>query len=370
LDVHVKLADWRYPRPGMIRSAGLSLSDSGAGVLLAEIAHLEAKQNGQLRAIALKQVSVDAAQLPALAERIERWVSRLPPQTQDVVVDRLVIKLLGGERELAFSQVRARADRDAAGRARLRIIAQMGGDRTAASAIHAIHLSLEPSAEIGSASAKVTLDARAAAIPADLLAAVAPGFSAFGGEARFKGAVEWTLDRPQPCGIAAGQVANVDLASILPTSSPHALRGSATVELRELSWRGPQIERLAGTVRAERGAVSRSLVTAMIQNYKCGGSDGVAAVDDPTMVALDQLAARFELDVNGLSFWGDFPSEGGLPTGCVAVSGSQPLLMQSPWDKWHLGVLVHTIAAPGVTWMPATGEAVEMAERLPPLGRK
>jgi hypothetical protein len=32
-------------------------------------------------------------------------------------------------------------------------------------------------------------------------------------------------------------------------------------------------------------------------------------------------------------------------------------------------VLVQTIAAPGVTWMPATGEAVEMAERLP-LDRK
>ena len=46
LDLHVKLADWRYPRPSMIRSAGLSLSDPVSGAMLAEIGHLETKQGG------------------------------------------------------------------------------------------------------------------------------------------------------------------------------------------------------------------------------------------------------------------------------------------------------------------------------------
>jgi hypothetical protein len=362
LDVHVKLADWRYPRPSTIRSAGLSLSDPVSGTMLAEVDRLEAKQSGAARTFTVAQVSIDASQLPALAEKIDRWVAKLPPQTQDVVIKRLVIKLPSDERELALSPVRGRVDRDAAGRARVHIIAQIEGQQAAESAIH---LSLEPSKDIDSASPTVTFDARGAAVPVGLIAAVAPGFSSFGGEAQFKGVMEWTLDRPQPRGIVQGRLERVDLASILPAGSPHSLRGAATIELQQLSWRGPRIELLVGTVHAEKGAISRSLVTALAQNYKCGGTDGVAAVDDPAMVALDLLAVRFELDANGLSFWGNFPAKSQLPTGCLAVSGLQPLLIQSPYDKWHLGVLVQTLAAPGVTWMPATGEAVEMADRLP-----
>ncbi len=366
LDVHVKLADWRYPRPRMIRSAGLSLSDPASGAMIAEIAHLETKQGGAVRTLTVKQLTVDASQLLTLAEKVDRWVAKLPPQTQAVDIDRLVIKAPAGDREVVFSPVRGRVDRDAAGRVRVQIIAQVAGQNAAESAIR---LTLEPSAVSGSASATVTLDARGAALPAGLLAAAVPGLSTFGAAAQFKGAVQWTLDRPEPRCIIQGRVEHVDLASILPAGSPHSLRGAATVDLQELSWRGSRIERLAGTVHAEKGAISRSLVNTLAQNYKCGGADGVAAVDDPTMVALELLGVRFELDDNGLSFWGNFPAEAHLPTGCLAVSGSQPLLIQSPYDKWHVGVLVQTLAAPGVTWMPATSEAVDIAERLP-LDRK
>jgi hypothetical protein len=362
LDVHVKLADWRYPRPSTIRSAGLSLSDPVSGFMLAEIGHLEAKQGGAARVFTVGQVIVSAAELPALAAKIERWVAKLPPQTQAIAIDRLVIKAPNAGRELVLGPVRGRVDRDASGRARCHLMAQLAGQQAAASTIH---LSLEPSAESGSASATVTLDARGAALPARVFAAVAPGFAGFGAEAQFVGAIRWTLDRPQPQGLVQGRLEQVDLASILPAGSPHALRGAATVELQEMRWRGPRIERLAGTVHADHGAVSRSLVAALIENYRCGGSDGIAAIDEPEMVALDLLAVRFELDASGLSFWGAFPPEGRLPAGCMAVSGSQPLLIQSPLEKWHLGLLVQTLAAPGVTWMPATGEAVDMAERLP-----
>jgi hypothetical protein len=248
----------------------------------------------------------------------------------------------------------------------VQLVAQIAGQNAAESAIR---LTLEPSVASDSVSATVTLDARGVGLPAGLLAAVAPGLGSFGRAAQFKGAVQWTLDRPEPHCVVQGRIEQADLASILPAGSPHSLRGAATVDLQQLSWRGSRIERLAGTVHAEKGAISRSLVAALVQNYKCGGTDGVAAVDDPEMVALDQLAVRFELDAGGLSFWGNFPADSHLPTGCLAVSGLQPLLIESPYDKWHLGLLVQTLAAPGVTWMPATSEAVEMAERLP-LDRK
>ena len=268
---------------------------------------------------------------------------------------------------MVFSPVRGRVDRDAAGRAGVQLMAQIAGQNAAESAIR---LTLEPSAgerqRLGDGRRSTPA---AAQFLRGLIAAVVPGFSSFGPAAQFKGAVQWTLDRPEPRVVVQGRVEQVDLASVLPAGSPHSLHGAATVEFQELSWRGSRIERLVGTVHAEKAPISRSLVAASVQNYKCGGTDGVATIDDPAMVALDQLAVRFELDENGLSFWGNFPAEAHLPTGCLAVSGLQPLLIQSPYDKWHLGLLVQTLAAPGITWMPATSEAVDMAERLP-LNRK
>ena len=367
LDVHVKLADWRYPRPRTVRSAGITLSDPASGSLLAELSRMEAKQGGEVRALTVKQVRVDASQLLALGGKVDRWLAKLPPQTQEIVIDSLVVTLPsdgagGGVREFVLSPVRGRVDRDAAGRARVRILAQVAGlDASDA----AVQLTLEPSTESGSASASVTLDARGAEIPASLLAAVAPGFGSFGTESQFMGVVQWTLDRPLPRGVVQGRLENADMASILPAGAPHSLRGRATIELQELSWRGARLERLAGSLHAEKGQISRSLVDALAKNFQCGATDGVLAAEDPTMLSLDLLAVRFEMDASGLTLWGDCPAVANLPTGCMAVSGSQPLLVQSPFDKWHLGVLVQTLAAPGVTWMPATDEAVDLAERLP-----
>jgi len=187
-----------------------------------------------------------------------------------------------------------------------------------------------------------------------------------GTDARFIGAVRWTLDQPQLHGLIQGRVDPVNLASLLPAGSPHAMRGNGHVELAELSWHGSRIERLAGTLVGEHAQASRSFVVAMAKDFKCPQyGEGVPAADDAAMIALDLLAIQFELNGKGLTFWGHCPPEANMQAGCMAVSGSQPLLFGPPYRDWSFGLLIQTLMAPPDAWLPATRSAIEMAERLP-----
>jgi hypothetical protein len=83
------------------------------------------------------------------------------------------------------------------------------------------------------------------------------------------------------------------------------------------------------------------------------------------MIDLDLLAIRVQLDERGLTLWGACPAESGMPTGCMAVSGGQPLLVHPPYGNFDLGRMVSTLSTPTKSWLPATREAVGMADRLP-----
>jgi hypothetical protein len=328
-------------------------------------------RRGGVRAYSANEVTIDGRQLAALGEKVNHWLTKLPPATHEIRCSRLVIKLASNDvagqdpaATLTLHDIRGRIDRDAAGRLRAQFAATLApSDQTSAAVIQ---WTLEPSVDGASAAATLTLDAQAAAVPARSLAAVIPGFGKFGPAARFTGLVRWTLDHPQVQGSATGRLHEVDLAQVLPAGSPHSLGGHATIELTELSWTGERIERLGAAVIAEHARMSRSLLEAAVTTFRCGqGSDGVPAPDEPASIALDLLAVRFQMSSEGLTFWGHCPPEANMQEGCLAVSGLQPLLIARPYYNWPLGALVQTFAAPSSAWLPATREAIEMGSRLP-----
>jgi hypothetical protein len=366
LDVHVKLADWREPRPRVTRSSGLVLSDPSSGYALADLRTLEV-QGGRLYSIS--EITVDAAQLPRLAEHVHRWLTKLPPTVHEVRISQLTIKLADkaadGPGDLfILHDVRGRIDRDAAGRTQAVLAGAANSGASDPAAL--IRLTLAPPTEGDSAAPTVSLETHSATVPARLLAAVAPGFERLGPAARFAGAVRWSLDQPELRGMVQGRLDAVDMSGLLSAGSPHRLRGMALIELAELSWRGSRIERLAGSIVAEHAQMSRSLLEALVANFRCPqGSDGVPMASDPEMISLDFLATAFQLKSDGLTFWGHCPPEANMQDGCIAVSGMQPLLIAPPYRDWPLGVLVQTLAGQSASWLPASREAVDIASRLP-----
>jgi hypothetical protein len=171
-------------------------------------------------------------------------------------------------------------------------------------------------------------------------------------------------------GSLQGRLINVNAAAVLPSNSAHSLRGSAVVELADMRWRGWRLEQLHGSVRLENGAASRSLVAAAVKYLLClQASDGQAMPAENglagELVAVDLFSCRFQLDAKGLTLSGNCQQEAHWPKGCLAVSGLQPLILEPPYIQVPLGAWVQFVSAPGASWLPATREAVEVAERLP-----
>jgi hypothetical protein len=233
-----------------------------------------------------------------------------------------------------------------------------------------IQLTLTPASSLATDSKSLTLTLETAGgwIPAEALTSAAPSLAGYGKESCFSGAIQWGWKNSHVHAVARGRLEGVDLATALPGSSPHVLKGKAKIELMELSWDDQRIAKAVGALTAEHAQMSRSLVNALIRDdgFNCGqASDGVPLADDPAMIALDLLALRFQLGAEGLTFWGNCPAESGMQEECMAISGMQPLLMAPRVFNWPHGVLVQTVLRPPTSWVPATREAVDMAGRLP-----
>jgi hypothetical protein len=370
LDVHVKLADWREPRPQTVRTSGMTLSDGATGQVLVNVARLEMQTGRGSQVLRIEEATVEASQLIEVACKVDRWLRLLPPEAQEVRCRRLVIRLpspgesspAGQPRQFVMHNVHVRIDRDAAGRIQAQGIGLIDGIQDVA---HAVRLALLPSTGSG-AEIALTLETGPIGVAASALAEVLPGFGRLGNDSVFVGKAQWLFAGAEQQGVVEGRVSQADLAGVLPANSPHRLRGRATVELAELTWHGERVERLAGAVLAEQASISRSLVEAAVTNFRCGrGTEGQPAADDPTLVVVDRLGIRFDLNGEGLTFWGACPPESSLEEACMAVSGLQPLLIAPPLRNWHVGWLVQTLMAPPSGWLPATREAVELGDRLP-----
>jgi hypothetical protein len=363
IDVH----GWRQPKPSTVRSAGAEVNArDGEAAELLTLSRLESRSGGSRQLHLIEQAAVDCDRLGALASVAERYLAALLGGSEEIRVERLaVVRRAGGQagvadRELALSDVQATIECGPRGELNLRASARLPGGEGQTPLI------LRASAKSASdrSTTVVALDAQSAALPAWAIASVAPGFSAFG-EAGFTGVVQWSLGERESSGVARGRLESVELASLLPAGGPHVLDGLAAVEITEMSWRGARIERLSGSLHAENAHMSRSLIEAMVQNFRCPQLVAGAALGDGAgLVALDALAVRFQIDGEGLTFWGDCRDER-LPEGAMAASGGQAVLVQPPYRNWNPGVLIQTLAAPAAAWLPATREALEMARRLP-----
>jgi hypothetical protein len=365
--VHVKLSDWREPRPRLVRSSGIELSGLRSALALVQAEGVETRYSARGSICLIEQATIESAQLPQLGARVLDWLTNLPPQTQEIRIGTLRLVTSqgtdGGTNGFAVYDVRGLIERDATGRIHATLTASpaqenSGGDRP-------FRLTLSPSPLKDNPAMIVTLEAPVA-LPANLLMAVAPGFGSLGDAARFQGVIRWTLDEPAVHGNAEGELAEIELDSIFSKSSPHRVHGRAIVKVEQLSWRGPRLQRLVVNVRAEHAQATEAIIALMKDAFFCERkNEGARSANDASMIDLDLLAIRVQLDERGLTLWGACPAESGMPTGCMAVSGGQPLLVHPPYGNFDLGRMVSTLSTPTKSWLPATREAVGMADRLP-----
>lgn len=362
LHARATLAGWREPKPGVVRIASGQLADVLSGAGLATVTGVEARTIGGVHVLSASSVTIDAANVALLAQRLEEALLTGDGGSRELRIGEILVTC--GEASSKIAGFVARVDRDM-GSFKIQAVAHGGGGKEAAS--DAIRVAVERFGdETGGSRIQITLDSTGSSLPAALLEGIAPGFAGFGPRAAFSGSLTAMFrDGALAESRAKGRLADVEFAAVLPVGSPHAVQGVATVDLEEAHWQEGRIVRVAGRVHADKFEASRSLVAAATSDLYCVAAPAGPGGGPGEMAAVDELAATFVLDEKGLTLWGVCPTNDATPAGCLATRGGRPLLMQPPYVELQCGLWVQFLAGPARVSMPATREAVEAARRLP-----
>lgn len=369
LQTKAELAGYREPRPGSMRCDQLALDDSTSGEPLVRFQGVRLHRREATWSVFVEAATVDAEHLDGLAAKVGAWLALPELQSADLRVGRLTLTLPStttGSTTPVFTldDLQGRIQRDAEGVAHLQLAGRATDSPAEDKAV--VRLAVQRSTAAPGAKSRASLDSSASALPIELLARLVPPLSGLDAKAVLTGSVEWTIDASGVAGVAKGRLSDVALSSLLPAGSPHAVSGRATVAVTVCRWRGARLERLEASATAEDVQASKSLVTAAIKFIYCvQTAEGVAGNGKAQTIALDRLACHFVLDHRGLNLSGDLPQSVEAPTGCLATSGNQPLLLQPPYVDIPAGAWIQFVAGPSDSWLPATEAAVRMAGRLP-----
>lgn len=369
LQVGVVATEWREPRPDAVRAAAITLSDLEGGAALGSAASLQWRSSGGRCAASIESATVDCRRLPHLAAPFAAWLDQLGERSLHLRCREATFTTGGGVGAtgptLALHDVQVDVERDAAGVFRCRMTGRTPDGPAAASPIR---LTIERSTSDDS-NFHLVLDTAGTPVPVQLLACVAPSLGRLGGHAAFTGIIGGHAEGGDLLGAATGRLARVDLAAALPEGSPHAARGEANVELSELKWRGDRVELIAGRIDARDALASPSLAAAAAEYMRCPheraklGGGLISGQDE--LIAVDRMRCRFRLDGAGLLLEGDFAAEDQVQPGCLATSGGRPLLFEPGQGPMPAGAWIQFLLGPSQSWLPATRQAVDIAERLP-----
>jgi hypothetical protein len=367
LHVDVRLADWREPRPGAVRTASVELADPTEAVSFVRLAKLEHRRAGDAAWLTVENIDVDMRQFSSLAARLHLWLAQLAQRDVRFRCQRLILHDSQSHDAATYRDVEAVIRRSDGGGYQVQFVAHVDTDAANPPRLRAT-LASSPAGDVThGAYATATLDATNAQLPLWLMAVFAPLGDGWGQAAVLAGTVRIDFLDDDLHGVATGQLKNLDLAAIAAASGSHRAEGQAEVELDELRWQGVHVERVAGVVHAESIRVSPSVIAAATDQLFCGPQAPKEQPAPPmdALLAVDSVSCRFVLDSSGLALTGTIPEAAGLHGGCIAAAAGRPLLITPPHPRLHPSTWVQFIARGADGWVPGTREAIEAASRLP-----
>ncbi len=361
LHVQATVGEVRSPSPGITELVDLEFSDLRSGQLLGSIDELRITGWASKTALAAARVEISAEQFPAFASVIATWLaseddSRLQMQAE-------TLRLVGPRGELfELANIRLQSLVGADTHKQIKLLAspiETGeGTRSTVQLI----------VDHDSTQSMVTLETQNESLPAWLLADLVPGMGGCAG-ASFTGRLQIASTSQQPSGSMTGRLEGIDLQSWVGSGSPHQLRGTASLHLESLKWKGPSIEIARGHLRADAGKVSHSLLALLSERhyFPLGQQLEGAEIPADRMLDFDELACHFQISRAGIEISGACEtSKSGSSRGLLANDG-QLLLREPKYRVLQVARLVQVLATmqPEASWLPATREALEIATRLP-----
>ncbi|MGE0608895.1 MAG: hypothetical protein AB7O62_17500 [Pirellulales bacterium] len=357
LGLEVRLEEAAHPRPGLTVLKGLRATEQETGQVVLQADEIKAASNGVGLVVVAAGAKIDAAALAEVWQAAERALSRRPAEPSSpvrILANELFLQW--PDRQVALSSVVGRIETLDAGPQ-----ASMEWRTAETSTVQSPRITLFRDRQGGLPRAGFELDTGDAPLDLSLLSPAVPVEEWIGPRARFHGYVWARRGEHGWNGLLRGELADIDLATLVANHVPHDLRGSARVQVYEAQFRESRLVDAAGLIEGGPGFVSQSFLQAIADSLQMStrARDG----EFPrAILPFDLLAAEFSLGAEGLSLTGRCHDQ---PAGTVIADGRKSMLDEPASQPQPIAGLAKLFATPNDPVVPLNPYARGLLDLLP-----
>ena len=358
LGLVVEIESVSYPSLGLARLENLKLFDPESRELLAAAAEVEIAATSGGWQIELWQPQVQAAGLPRLWQTLDERILRGPAGSpSDCTLAARELTIVHGPAAQSLVTLSARYAMQPTGPE----IACEFRLPDAAMDAPPMRVALSRNRQQTPPQVRWQLDTAGQSLPCELAADVLPEISRLGKSCRFAGALTLVNTLVGWSGEVAGRLAPLDLDALVSEQFPHHLSGQATLDLERAALDGSRLTDLRGTLRAQHGALSPSLLAAAHEHLQLA-ADSRFAADSAAPIPYQQLAIRFHLNDRSLTLAGDAdPTQPGV----LISAAVGPILSALPQHSVAAVNLLRTLLPGSEFQVPAARQTSALVNLLP-----
>lgn len=348
----VSIESLSYPQPSVAELSTIKLADAETGQLLAECRGVEIVRQAEQWEVTLIEPMIRREALPELVQRLHDrlFTSAAPMARLHLAAAQLTIQ----DDAAALSLVHLSSD--------LQMTAD-GREWTARFALpqqlEFIDLRVTRNRLVSPPATQVERNCPAR-VPAHWLSGFLGDVNSLGNDATYAGNGRLTVARSGVSGQCSGELAGIDLTTVISQRFPHLLSGLATLTLEHATFDSGRMSQARGTlVVAGGGRIGRSLLEAA-QNHLQLTADLPA--DDVDSIHYERLALGFDLTGDHVRFTGNADEH---QPGILLTNESGPLLSVASDHEAPAVALARTLLPDSQVQVPAAMQTAAILKVLP-----
>ncbi len=352
LGVAVSIEGLSYPQPSVAELRGVTLADAETGLPLAQCGRIEIELKEGKWEVMLADPAVRQDAMGTLVEKLHDRVliSSASAKSVRLVAAELTIQ----DHAAAQSLVNLSANLESAAtgpKLALRFSLPQQSRH--------IELHVTRNRQVAPPATQIEWNCPAP-LPANLARSFSADVSALGPHAMLYGSGRLTLRADSFSGEFSGELAGIDLTSLVSQRFEHVLSGEGTLKLESASIAASRLSQARGTlVVAGGGRISRSLLTAAEEHLELTAT---LPAEETDSVAYRRLSLGFELTADHLRLTGVADAS---QTGIVMSAANGPLLSAPENHRVPAVALARTLVPDNQVQVPASQQTAALLRLLP-----
>ena len=358
LGLDVQIGDVAYPAADIARLSAVKLIDPASELAVAEAAVIEVAKTSSGWTVDAAGFALEARSLRALWRTINQRLLASQKQINVRWLPRHVLLKHGSATGQTLGQLTAAVKGDEAGN-RCELQFQLPGKGQASEPIRIV---VTRASGQRPGAWQWRLDTGGHSVPCSLLTDLWPELAGLGHECEFRGDAVVSNDAADLQIEMSGSFVNVDLDALVTERFPHQLSGTGNITIERAVFTGGKLTEVRGTLSAEQGIISPSLLAATAEHLAVQASPDVADIASAKPVAFSKLAIGFELSGAWLSLAGQADPE---QPGALLIAGGRPLLTATNDHAVTSAGLLRTLLPDSQHQVPATRQTAALVRLLP-----